>query len=179
VIVGDYPAAVRADDGDHDGQAQASSPVRAASGSIGAAEPLEGMRQEAGRKAWPVIANLNHYAWPVQPQAGLAGHSHSAARRSVPNRVVDQVVHGLSEPVRIGYGGQALAGIQPDCYSAGLGLSRETANRGRQHPGDVDLPGAQACRTVLGAGQQQQILGPRQQGLAGIGPAGRPVPARP
>ena len=159
MIVGGYPAAVRADDGNDDGQAQAGSPVRAASGGIGAAEPFEGIGQEVGRKAWPLIADLNHYAWPVQSQAGLAGHFHSAARRGVPNRVVDQVIHGLPEPVGIGNGGQALAGVQPDCYSAGLCLSRETANRGRHHLGNIDLPGPHERRTVLGTGEQQQILG--------------------
>jgi hypothetical protein len=87
-------------DGPDDGQPQAGASVVAGPAGIRPPETLERVRQESGREAGAVVADLDAKVGAV----GAGGeHDHRAARGE-PQRVVQQVVDRLPDTVAVDIG---------------------------------------------------------------------------
>jgi hypothetical protein len=85
----------------HDRQPEPAAAVRAHARGIGAAKSFEGVRQELGRKARPVVSDLDRQYAPRAAAATVAGHfarigGHldDAAIRGMPDRIVDGASSG-------------------------------------------------------------------------------------
>ena len=105
-IASDRRSAVRAGDGLDDGEPQAGASVVTGAAGIRAPEALECVRQESWREAGTIIADLD-----VKVRAAGPGGQHDdRAARGEPHRVIQQVVDGLADPVRVDAGAQAGGG---------------------------------------------------------------------
>ena len=114
-VAGDRDSAMRAGDGLDDGEPQAGSSVVTGAAGIRAPEALERMRQETGREAGTMVADLD-----VKVRAaGLDGQHDDRAAGGEPQCVVQEVVDGLADPVRVDAGAQARGSIDLAGEAAG------------------------------------------------------------
>jgi hypothetical protein len=84
-------------DSSHDCQAQARAPARPPAFGIRAPEPLERVRQKVGREPGPRVDDLDDQLDPTHP----ARDRDLRPGRCEPQRIVDQVVNGLADPVLV------------------------------------------------------------------------------
>ena len=99
-VAGRRHSAVRRGDGLDEREPQSGTPVTARPAGVWAPEPLERIRQETVRKARPGITDLD-------VKSGAVGDRREHDRgspRGEAQRVIDQVVDGLADPVRIDIG---------------------------------------------------------------------------
>ena len=127
-------------DGADDGQAQ---PVRGAR-----AVPGQDLRREAGA----VVLDRHQQPLPVR-----RGRQHDLPA-AVPERVVEQVVHGLTDPIRVDAGGQAVGRFHPEGHALGLRPRRVRAGRPAEQLGHVRLPPVERELAVLRPPQHEQVL---------------------
>ena len=94
------PASVSMRDGADDRQPQSGATVAAGAPGVRPREALEGMRQELRGEAGASVADLDEQAGAIHP-----GREHDwRPGRGEPQRVVDQVVNGLADAVRVDLG---------------------------------------------------------------------------
>src|SRR5579875_968558 len=101
----------------HDRQAQPGTALGPAPAAVRPAEPLERVRQELLREPRPGISHLDGQVAAARPRRQADG----AARRGGPQRVVDEVVHGLPDLVRVDQRDQRGGSVYPALHPGGAG----------------------------------------------------------
>ncbi len=117
--------------------------------------PEARMRQEAVGKPGSVVADLDVELGAVGPGCECDDRTGG----SEPQRVVDEVVDGLADPVRVDIGVGAGLNIDAagdaDCGQAGTG----TFDAAHEQPSDVRPLQPQAEPILVAPGQQQEVIG--------------------